>query len=269
MRRKIAGVAILAAVAVFAALATACSKRTDLAPASTASTAPAVGATSSAAPTATATAGASPSPSLNSADRTLVRELQDAAAALPKGMANGNKLGSDAAPIKMIEFEDFQCPFCLRYTAGQEPTLIAEYVKTGKLQITYASFPILGAESVAAAEAAQCAADQNAFWQYHNLLFLTQARAGQSSREQRDIGRFSDANLKQFASTLGLDRTTFDSCYDSGKYQQLIVDQYNQARRYGLPGTPGFVINGTPIGTGTPATVDGWRKAFDQILAGA
>ena len=70
------------------------------------------------------------------------------------------------------------------------------------------------------------------------------------------------------ATTLGLDRAAFDSCYDSGKYAQLIEDQYQQAHDYGLTGTPGFVINGKPLGSGVPPSLDYWRQLFRQYLPG-
>ena len=70
-----------------------------------------------------------------------VTDLQTALTELPSDMANGTKLGSDSAPLKLTEYEDFQCPFCLKYSASQEPTLVNEYVKTGKMQITYENLP--------------------------------------------------------------------------------------------------------------------------------
>jgi protein-disulfide isomerase len=192
--------------------------------------------------------------------------------ALPANMFNGTKIGLDTAPIKLTEYEDFQCPFCLHYSANQEPTLINEYVKTGKLQIDFQNLPLLGkGESVQAAVGAACAADQNLFWQYHNVLYDVQAKAGQGDAggEKIDVGRFSNSNLKQYASDAGLDRTKFDSCFDnsSDKIAQ-IADQQRTAKAFGIQGTPSFLINGQPIGTGTPSTVDDWRKALDQILAG-
>ncbi|MGH2631917.1 MAG: DsbA family protein [Tepidiformaceae bacterium] len=243
-------------------LATACSK-IEVTPTPDAGTAPAAGSNALASPF-----SASPAPGLTAADQTLVKAMQAATADLPLQMSQGNKLGNDNAPLKLIEFEDFQCPYCLRYSITQEPTLISEYVKTGRLQIIYESLPILGQESVNAAEAAQCAADQDKFWPYHNLLFLTQAQAGQSSDEQSNIGRFSGDNLKQMAGTLGLDRAAFDSCYDSGKYDQLINDQYEQAHSFGLNGTPGFVLNGKPLGSGVPPSLDYWRNLFQQSFPG-
>ena len=191
-------------------------------------------------------------------------------ASLPAEMFNGTKLGSDNAPIKLTEYEDFQCPFCLKYTANQEPTLINEYVKTGKMQINYQNLPLLGkGESVQAAVASECAADQNKFWQYHNLLFTAQAKAGQgdTNGEKIDVGRFTNDNLKQFASDAGLDRTKFDQCLDNSADKiASIADQQRTAKGFGINGTPGFLINGQPIGTGTPASVDDWRTALDKIL---
>ena len=201
-----------------------------------------------------------------SSDAALVSAIQTSTTEIPANLANGTKLGKDDAKIKLVEYEDFQCPFCLAYTAQQEPTLIKEYVATGKMQITYKTYPLLGTESVKAGEAALCAADQNKFWPYHDKLFLVQAEAGQHSNEQRDVGRFSDSNLKQYAADLGLDTTKFNSCYDSNKYQDQVNSEYTEGKQLGISGTPGFVIDGTPL-SGTPSTLDSWRQALDQIYA--
>jgi protein-disulfide isomerase len=196
--------------------------------------------------------------------------LQTAATALPADLANGAKLGKDDAPLKLTEFEDFQCPFCLKYTATQEPTLISEYVKTGKLQIIYLNLPILGkTESVQAAIAGLCAADQGGdkFWRYKDLLFTAEAKAGQADSEKTDVGRFSNANLKDFATQAGLDRTKFDTCLDNSSDKvNTITDQTRQAKSFGITGTPGFLINGAPFGTGTPNSLDDWRKVLDGVL---
>lgn len=195
-----------------------------------------------------------------------VKQLEEAGAKVPFDLANGAKLGKDDAPIKLTQFEDFQCPFCLRYTAADEPTLVEEYVKTGKIQLIYEHFPGLGFESVRAAGASQCAADQNLFWQYHNLLFLTQAKAGQLDNEKLQVDRFSDDNLKGYASQVGADRAKFDACVDSDTHITLVQDQQRRARSLGITGTPGFLINGQPFGAGAPATLEGWRKLLDDAL---
>lgn len=199
-------------------------------------------------------------------DSDLVSQLEAALPALPTDMANGVKLGKDDAPVKLTQYEDFQCPFCLEYTAQQEPGLVDEFVKSGQMQIEYKHLTIIGAESVKAAEASQCAADQNKFWQYHNLLFLTEAKAGQFNNEQRDAGRFSDAKLKQFASDVGLDRSKFDQCFDSSQHLDLVNQQQAEAKTFGISGTPGFVVNGTALGNGAPSDLDGWRKLVKAVI---
>jgi protein-disulfide isomerase len=213
---------------------------------------------------ATGTADASPTPS-----SALVRALEKAGADLPRNLASGTKLGRDDAPLKVEVFEDFQCPFCLRYTAVTEPGLVNDYVKTGKLQFIFRALPILGRESVTAAVGAFCAAEQDRFWDYHNLLFLTQARAGQDADEQLNVGRFDTAALKQFAADLGLDVPAFDGCYDPGKPIPQVQDDQRRAQEAGLRGTPSFLLNGRPLPvTGSPTLAE-WKRILDQELSRA
>lgn len=201
-------------------------------------------------------------------DSTLVSKLEQAAKDLPLDLVKGTSLGKDDAPIKLVSYEDFQCPYCLKYTAEQETELINQFVKTGKIQITYKNLPILGkGESTRAAVAAECAADQGKFWQFHNKLFLIQAQAGQVSAEKIDAGRFTDDKLKQYATDLGLDRAAFDTCLGSPDKLTLLTNQQREAKQYGFSGTPAFTINGQPLGSGTPSTVADWQKVFDTVLA--
>jgi len=199
-------------------------------------------------------------------DDDLVAKLEQAKADLPTDLINGTSIGKDSAPYKLVAFEDFQCPFCLKFTAEQEGDLINKYVKTGQLQITYKHLPILGrGESAKAAIASQCAADQDKFWQFQNKLFTVQAQAGQLSGEKIDAGRFSDDNLRKYAGELGLDQAKFDSCLNSGKFDQLLADQNREAKQYGFSGTPSFLVNGQPLGSGTPSNIDGWQQVFDAV----
>lgn len=196
---------------------------------------------------------------------TLVSGLEKSLADLPLDMVNGTKIGSDDAPVKIVSYEDYQCPFCLQYTSEQEPAIIAELVKTGDVQLEYKNLPILGAESVSAAVAAQCAADQNKFWQYHNTLFMTEAKADQVNNEKRNVGRFSDDNLKKFAGDVGLDQATFDQCYDTREHLDTITEQQREAAQFGITGTPGFAVNGTPLGAGTPSNIDAWKQIVQNV----
>lgn len=130
------------------------------------------------------------------------------------------------------------------------------YVDTGKVRFGYLNFAFLGNESQWAAEAAECASDQNAFWQFHDYLF-----AHQSGENQ---GAFSKDNLKGFAVTLGLDTTTFNTCLDSGKYTQLVKDQTNMGRQLGVQSTPTFAINGQAV-VGAQS-FDTFKQTIDKLL---
>jgi protein-disulfide isomerase len=197
----------------------------------------------------------------------LVSNLEKAQANLPLDLAKGTKLGKDDAPVKLTVYEDFQCPFCLEYTAGQEGGLIEEFVKTGQMQMEFKNLAILGrGESVKAAEAGLCAADQDKFWQYHNVIFLVQAKADQIGNEKVDVGRLSDANLKKYASDVGLDKTKFDTCLDSSLYLEKVSQQQAEAKSFGINGTPGFLVNGTPLGAGTPSDLDAWRELIAKVI---
>ncbi|GIW18049.1 MAG: hypothetical protein KatS3mg064_1206 [Tepidiforma sp.] len=195
----------------------------------------------------------------------IAQRLRDHAANIPTDLANGMKLGKDDAPVKLTVYADFQCPFCLKFTGEQEIDIIDEFVKTGRVQLEYQNLPILGSESVRAALAGMCAADQNKFWQYHNKLFLVQAEAGQADDEKVNVGRFSDENLKKYAAELGLDTAQFDRCLDTSQHLDEVTEQQRTANSFGIRGTPGFLVNGQPLGAGAPASMDGWRSLFQQV----
>jgi protein-disulfide isomerase len=197
---------------------------------------------------------------------------EDAAAALrtakdelPLDMADGYFLGSADAPLTLTMYEDFQCPFCLRFTAEDEPAIVEEYVKAGKVRIEYQHYAILGAESVRAAVASQCAVEQDKFWEYQNALFTLQADEGQLSSEKLNAGRFSDEKLKEFAGDLGLDTAAFATCLDSADTLATVQQQVTTAQQFGLRGTPSFLINGVPLG-GTPNSLDSWRALLDEQI---
>jgi protein-disulfide isomerase len=112
----------------------------------------------------------------------------------------------------------------------------------------------LGTESQWAAEASECASDQNAYWPYHDLLF--------NSQNGENQGAFNKDNLKKFASDLGLNTDKFNQCLDSGKYTQLVKDQTQMAQAIGVRSTPSFLINGQPVVGAQP------YETFQQILDG-
>jgi protein-disulfide isomerase len=120
----------------------------------------------------------------------------------------------------------------------------------------YFNFAFLGEESQWAAEAAECAGDQDAYWEFHDYLF--------SHQNGENQGAFSKDNLKGFAATMGLDTTAFDECLDTGKYTQLVTDQTNYARQIGVQSTPTFIINGR--GVVGAQSYDYFKQIIDGFL---
>lgn len=148
-------------------------------------------------------------------------------------------LGNPEAPVTIVEFSDFQCPFCGRFFKTAEPQIIEKYVKTGKVKFVYRDFAFLGEESQWAAEAAECAHEQGKFWEYHDYLFNHQQGENQ--------GAFSKANLKRFAGAVGLDTEAFNGCFDSGKYTEEVQKDSSDGRALSVSGTPTNFINGKAV----------------------
>ncbi len=151
----------------------------------------------------------------------------------------GESMGNSSAKVTVVEFADFQCPYCQNWFAVVEPQLVKDYVDTGKVKFVFRNFPFIGQDSVWAAEAAYCALDQNQFWQYHDYLYNHQG--------QENSGAFSKANLESFAAKMGLNTTQFDSCLESDKYASKVQGDYNAGKNAGVTSTPSFFVNGKII----------------------
>ena len=147
--------------------------------------------------------------------------------------------GNPNAKVAVVEFADFQCPFCERFFTETEPKIIKDYVDTGKVKFVYKNLAFLGKESTDAANAAFCAKEQNKFWEYHDYLF--------SHQGAENSGAFSVDNLKKFAVTLGLNATQFNSCLDSQKYNNLVQADLAEASKVGFNSTPSIAVGSTPI----------------------
>lgn len=153
----------------------------------------------------------------------------------PRPSADYTSMGDKNAKVKVVEFSDFQCPYCKQFATEVEPTLVKNYVETGKIYVTFSPFSFLGQESVKAAEAAYCAADQGKFWEYHDLLF-----EGQKGENQ---GTFTRALFLQFANDLKLDVASFQSCIDNGTNAKKVTDDITYGQGKGVNGTPYFMVN--------------------------
>jgi len=154
-------------------------------------------------------------------------------------------LGSPKAPVTVVEFADFQCPFCGRFFQTVESPLIDQYVKTGKVRFVYRNFAFLGPESEDAAAAAACAGEQGKFWEYHDYLF--------GHQQGENEGTFAKANLKKFARAVaGIDGAKFDPCLDQGRYMNAVRADTAAGKSYGVNGTPATFINGRLVSGAQP-----------------
>ncbi len=222
-----------------------------------------VAASSATSPTAATTSG-----SATTTVGTNVTVQKLTALEVPYEMADGFFLGNPAAKVTLTVYEDFQCPHCLNYTANTEPTIINEYVKSGKIRLQFQNLPILGNESVLAAFAAYCAAEQNLFWKLHTKLFLLQAEANQLTDEKVNAGRFAGEKLVSYADEIGVDGTAFSACLEAQTTVDALTQQVKDAQTLGFRGTPSFAINGVAQ-AGQPASLAAWRKLLDDSVAAA
>jgi protein-disulfide isomerase len=157
---------------------------------------------------------------------------------------NDNMMGDPNAPIEIVEYSDFQCPFCERFHQQTEPLLRQYYIDTGQVKFVYRSMGnwvsrnIGGGrtESQDAALAAYCAGEQNMFWEMHAFLFANVLG--------EDVGSFTDQRIKGIAAEVdGLDLDEFNSCYDSGEYEDRVQQDFAEGTAANVTGTPAFLIN--------------------------
>lgn len=139
-------------------------------------------------------------------------------------------LGKKDAPVTIVIYDDFQCPYCARFESQTWPELKKEYVDTGKVKFYFKHYPLgFHPNAKPASEATECAAEQGKFWKLHDKIFASQ-------------GELSEANLKVWAEELGLDMTKFNECYDSHKYSERVDKDIAEGQSIGVQGTPSFVI---------------------------
>jgi protein-disulfide isomerase len=169
---------------------------------------------------------------LNDLKLLLARPPARPASALPFTVnVQGEKSrGDSGASVAMIEYADFECPFCGKYAREVYPKILDEYVKTGKVKLFFRDLPLpMHPHAMAAAHAARCAGEQGKYWEMHDSLFAKQAA-------------LSDPALSDRAQTLGLDTSNFKDCFSSGKYADEIQKSLSEAEKLGVRGTPTFFL---------------------------
>lgn len=161
--------------------------------------------------------------------------------------------GDPDAPVTIIEFSDFRCPYCSKFAVEAGSQIDEVYVESGQVRVGYWHAAYQGEPAIRAAEASECAADQDAFWPYHDRLVEAVAVEG-----YRD---FAVESLTQFAEEIDLDTETFSECLASGKYNQLVIQQTIASQSdYRVGGTPMFLVNGRMVSGAQPF------EAFQQVI---
>ena len=173
-------------------------------------------------------------------------------------VTQSNTMGDPNAPVHIIEYGDFQCPYCLQFWTETEPQLIEEYINTGKVYFEFRSFPIIGPESAWAAEGAYCAGDQNKFWEYHDTLFLNWTG--------ENVGDFTKEKLTQYAEVLDLNMAEFKSCLSEEKYKEKVEQDKAEGEANGVFATPTFFINGFKLEGSQPFSI--LKDYIEQALDG-
>lgn len=197
---------------------------------------------------------------------------------LTRPQANFNSLGDPNAPVKIVEYSDYQCPFCAQFWKNTEAQLVETYVNTGTVYYTSRSMGNFisdninrglngsNRESELASQAAYCSGDQNKYWEYHDILYANQAK--------ENSGAYNRNRLDAFAEKLGLDLNAFKSCLDTKKYADKVTQDgvdglkdITTAPNYDGSGvgTPSFMINGKLLSGAQPLSA--FKPEIDAILA--
>ena len=156
--------------------------------------------------------------------------------------------GDKNAPVTIIEFSDYECPFCTRFYTQTLAQIQKEYIDTGKVKFVYRDFPLgFHQNAQKAAEAAECAGEQDRYFDMHDKLFENGVAGGVAS-------------FKKFAGQSGLNQGDFENCLDSGEMTSEVKKDFQDGQSYGVSGTPAFFVNGKLISGAQPFS------AFKQMI---
>jgi protein-disulfide isomerase len=160
--------------------------------------------------------------------------------------------GSTDATVTIIEYSDFECPYCARFYSQTLSQIRKNYIDNGKVKLVYRDFPLdLHQNARKAAEAAECADEQGKFWEFHDKLYENQ-------------NSLDNESLKQYAKDMGLNTNQFNTCLDSGKMTQEVLKDFEDGSSYGVTGTPTLFINGIKVVGAQP--YEFFKKIIDQEL---
>ena len=146
-------------------------------------------------------------------------------------------LGSSDAPVTIIEFGDYQCPFCKRWNENTKPLIELNYINTGKANMVFVDLAIIGPDSKDVHAGSYCAEEQGLYWEYHDYIYANQGH--------ENDGWANAENIKKLMPGLdGIDTESFNECIDSKRYEGRVNDNYIEASRTGASSTPSFLIMG-------------------------
>jgi protein-disulfide isomerase len=182
--------------------------------------------------------------------------------ALPQ--ANATSLGDTNAPVLVEVWSDFQCPACRIFAEEIEPLVVDNYVTSGKARYFYRQYPFIDDSSIIkesdqAANASMCAADQNRFWDYHDILF--------ANWNGENAGAFADKRLVAFAQALGLDMNKFNACFQANTFKAQINQDLQAGTNAGVTGTPSVFVDGLLLSPGQVPSYEVVSAAIDAALA--
>lgn len=157
-------------------------------------------------------------------------------------------LGNPEAPVKIVEFTDYQCPYCARHATETLPQITSEMIDSGRVYYMVKDFPLesIHPQARLGAIAARCAGEQDAYWEMHEALFADQQTWSSQGAEG------AHAALADIAVSLGLNTDAFDTCLNSGKFDAVIDNNLQEGVQLGIRGTPGFFIDGFPVSGAQP-----------------
>lgn len=171
----------------------------------------------------------------------------------------GFALGSDTAPVEVVEYSDFECPFCAQFAVVQMPTIREQLIQAGKVRWRYRDFPLPShAYSRHASHAAHCAGEQGRFWEMHDQLFFNHSWA--------QTGRDPSRLFRDMARAAGLNVDAYDTCMESQRFAGRIEASRLEGERLGVQGTPTFFVNGRRLTVGS-YTSDAFKALAESLLA--
>jgi protein-disulfide isomerase len=170
-------------------------------------------------------------------------------------------LGDLQAPVTIVEYGHFQCPYCNRFFRETEPQIDAQYIQTGKVKFIWKDFAFEGVDSKRASQAAYCAKDQGKFWEYRTALFrYIWDNFFSKGINGEEASVFPLSTLQKLATDMGLDSETFNVCLSAGKYAERVDKNFAEGVAQGVKGTPTIFINGQKVVGAQPFAV------YSQII---